>query len=225
MKYSDDSDEHRTANIKYAQERWRQLYALQIEWGTEGIKYLLFVNAGAAAAMLAFLGSVENARDMVWPKVMLGLFSIGVILVGALHAVRRQRVHKVFKNWRNAVNEYYTDQKTWREIIDADAIASNKFDWEGLIALLSFVCLIIGVIVGTFNLSTLTNGDKNGRQETIESVTQTQQETSRQKGQLDNKRLISSGEGNKSNAEQPAPSTRPKEEVTAAGQKATTNNN
>lgn len=78
MKYSDDSEEHRKANIGYANERWRQLYGLQNDWGTEGIKYLFLVNSGAAVAMLAFLGSVVEARKWWW-TILCSYFLLSVL--------------------------------------------------------------------------------------------------------------------------------------------------
>lgn len=32
MKYSDDTDEHRKANIDYVNQRWKQLYGLEMEF-------------------------------------------------------------------------------------------------------------------------------------------------------------------------------------------------
>lgn len=54
MKYSDDTAEHRKANIDYVNQRWKQLYGLEMDFSSEGIKYMLLVNAGAAVAVLAF---------------------------------------------------------------------------------------------------------------------------------------------------------------------------
>jgi hypothetical protein len=166
MKYSDDTEDHRKANIAYANERWRQLYGLQNEWGTEGIKYLFLVNSGATVAMLAFLGSVADARKLVWPIAMLGVFAFGVVLIGFLHALRHYRILQLFKKWRESVNEYFTDQRDWNEIIKADTARGEQFDWALVVAYASFFCFITGIIIGMFNFSTLTSGDSNGRQKT-----------------------------------------------------------
>jgi hypothetical protein len=72
------------------------------------------------------------------------------------------------------VNEYYTDQKDWSEVINADVARSARFDWALVVAYASFSCFIIGIIIGMFNFSTLTSGDSHGRQETS-STTSTAQ--------------------------------------------------
>ena len=171
MKYSDDSEDHRKANIGYASERWRQLYGLQNDWGTEGIKFIFLVNSGAAVALLAFLGSVANARDLRWPKVSLGFFVLGIVLIGLLHALRHYRISKLFKKWRESVNEYYTEQKDWGQIIGEDKKRSEQFDWALLMAYLAFACFITGIVIGMFNFSDLTSGEKNGGKETYITCT------------------------------------------------------
>ena len=104
------------------------------DWGAEGIKFLFLVNAGAAVALLAFIGSVANARDLSWPKVSLGFFALGIVLIGLLHVLRYFRISKLFKKWRESVNEYYTEQKDWDQIIDEDKQVSERFDWALLMA-------------------------------------------------------------------------------------------
>lgn len=166
MKFSDDSPEHREANIGYANERWRQLYNVQSDWATEGIKYLMLVNSGGAVAMLAFLGSVEKARDLAWPKVTLGFFAMGIVLIGFLHVLRHYRILQLFKKWRESVNEYFTDQKDWSQIIKEDEKRTSQFDWALQLAYISFACFISGIVVGIFNFSDLTSGENHGRKET-----------------------------------------------------------
>lgn len=209
MKYSDDTDEHREANKSYANERWRQLYGLQNDWGTEGIKYLLLVNSGAAVAMLAFLGSVADARKLWWPIAMLGSFASGIVLIGFLHALRHYRVLKLFKKWRESVNDYYTDQKGWGEIFDEDVARSSRFDWTFAMAYLSFACFIIGVIIGIFNFSTLTSGGSNGSKETNITCTQANCATPT----TEHDKGLGQRESNKSNAKLPTTGSDTKKEV------------
>jgi hypothetical protein len=124
--------------------------------------------------MLAFLGSVPEARKLGWPIAMLGFFALGVVLIGVLHSLRHYHILQLFRKWRESVNEYYTDQKDWSEVINADVARSARFDWALVVAYASFSCFIIGIIIGMFNFSTLTSGDSHGRQETS-STTSTAQ--------------------------------------------------
>jgi hypothetical protein len=167
VKYSNDTDEHRKANIDYVNQRWKQLYGLEMEFGSEGIKYLLLVNSGAAVAVLAFHGSVASVRDMAWPKVMLGFFVIGVILVGVLHIARHQNVQSLFGNWRSSVNEYFTDTRGWLDIVNEDTARAKRSYWIDYLTYASFACFMIGAGIGMFNFSTLTSGDNHVGKETI----------------------------------------------------------
>jgi hypothetical protein len=211
MKYSDESDERRAANIGYTNERWRQLYGVQNDWSTEGIKYLFLVNAGAAAAMLAFLGSVAESRSWGWPITMLVFFAIGIVLIGFMHALRHHHVSQIFKEWRKSVSEYQTDQKGWSEIISADVARSARFDWALLLAYASFACFIVGIIIGMVNFSTLTGGESNGRKktDTTTSTAQTISASSAASATGQGGQITAKGR----NAEQPTTSTASPKEV------------
>ena len=167
MKYSDDTDEHRKANIGYVNQRWKQLYGLEMEFSSEGIKYLLLVNSGAAVAVLAFHGSVAAVRDLLWPKVMLGFFVFGVILIGLLHIARYRGVTLLFRNWQSSVNEYFTDIRDWSDIVGDDAAKARKNYWVVYLAYASFICFVIGAAIGMFNFSTLTSGESHVGKEAI----------------------------------------------------------
>lgn len=167
MKYSEDTDEHRTANIDYVKERWKQLYGLEMEFSSEGIKYLLLVNSGAAVAVLAFHGAVSAVRDMTWPKVMLGFFVIGVILIGMLHIARYKRINALFRNWRSSVNGYFTDIRGWSDVVNDDVARAEKFAWSEYLAYASFACFIAGASIGMFNFSTLNSGENHVGKEAV----------------------------------------------------------
>ncbi len=160
MKYSEGSDENRKTNVNFIVERWKQLYELETERAAERIKYLLFVNAGATVAMLAFLGSVEAIRYMLWPKVMLGFFVLGVILVGLLHIYRENRVASLFEEWQKGTAEYYKETKDFSDLINEDTTRSGaprpKFT-SHLLGYLSFACFVIGTLIGMCNFYTLTS--------------------------------------------------------------------
>lgn len=167
MKYSEDTDEHRKANIDYVNKRWEQLYGLGMDFSSEGIKYLLLVNSGAAVAVLAFHGSVAAVRDMVWPKVMLGFFVMGVIFVGLLHIARYIGISSLFKNWRNSINGYFTDVRDWSDVINDDVDRSKKFDKVVYLAYASFACFVFGAVIGMFSFSNLTSGKNHVGKEAI----------------------------------------------------------
>lgn len=151
MKFSEETEDRRKANIDYINTRWEQLYGFQVEWAAEGIKYLLFVNAGAAAAVLAFLGSVEAVRDMFWAKLMLGFFVVGVVLVGFVHIIRYGSLIALFTEWRKGVNEYFKDTKDWNDLLNEDNTRAEKTNIALHVAYGSFGCFMIGVLIGLCN--------------------------------------------------------------------------
>lgn len=204
MKYSEDTDEHRKANIAYIDERWKQLCGLEVEWAAEGIKYLLLVNAGAAVAVLTFHGSVAAVRDMLWPKVMLGFFVSGVVLVGVVHICRHRRVAGLFKEWQKGVTDYFKDVKDWGDLINEDNARVQKTNLALQSAYLSFACFVIGVSIGMFNFTTLTSGENNGRKETSAA------QTISAAGPVDQGRQI---ENKERSAEPPITSTRSEKEM------------
>lgn len=212
MKYSADTEEHRKGNIEYINKRWEQLYTVQDDWGSEAIKYLLFVNSGAAAAILAFLGAIAKARDVVWPKASLAFFAVGIVLIGLLHAFRHYRVTQLFKKWRESANEYYTDQKEWDQVVAEDVERSRKLDWSLPMAYLSFACFIIGIVIAFYNFPDITKGEDNGRKETTISSSGTQ--TSGAKTTDDDK---GRGASNQGSPQQPAAPSFSKNEIKRHG--------
>ncbi|MEO8332047.1 MAG: hypothetical protein ABI479_06405 [Gallionella sp.] len=180
-----------------------------MEFGSEGIKYLLLVNSGAAVAVLAFHGSVAAVRDMVWPKVMLGFFVVGVILIGALHIARYRGVHSLFRDWQSSVNKYFIDVLDWLDIVNDDAAKARKLSWALYFAYASFACFVIGAGIGMFNFSTLTNGDNHVGKEAITTSATSASNTSTPAEQQDGR----GAEKPLSNAEHASTPTNTKEKV------------
>lgn len=213
MRYSDDTEEHRKANIDYVNQRWKQLYGLEMEFSSEGIKYLLLVNSGAAVAVLAFHGSVAAVRDMCWPKVMLGFFVVGVVLIGLLHIARYRGVNYLFKNWQCSVNEYFTDARDWSDIVNDDGAKAKKTYWVVYLAYASFICFVIGAVIGMFNFSTLTSGENHvGKEICTTATTKTNDTTTVTIDQQDIRRRAEEI----SDAKHAGPTTNTKEKVTSS---------
>jgi hypothetical protein len=158
MKYSEDTDAHRKANIDYVNQRWKQLHGLEVTFGSEGIRFLFLVNAGAALAVLAFHKSFAAGGEMLWPTVMLGLFVFGVIIIGLLYFARFLGADSVFRRWRNLVIGYFTDAINWSEIVNDDIANSQKLPWAVYLAYVSFACFVIGAAIGIIIFSTQSGG-------------------------------------------------------------------
>lgn len=214
MKYSDDTDEHRKANIDYVNQRWKQLYGLEMEFSSEGIKYLLLVNSGAAVAVLAFHGSVAAVRDMLWPKVMLGFFVFGVIIIGLLHIARYRGVNLLFRNWQSLVNEYFTDVMDWLDVVNDDAAKAKKNYWVVYLAYASFTCFVIGAAIGMFNFSTLTGGENHVGKEALTTPAVSTKTTNTDTSTI-TRQDTGRGQETFSNAKHASPTSNTKEKITS----------
>lgn len=155
MKLSEASEEQREGHLAYVDKRWAQLSDLELSWSADAIKYLMFVNSGATVAVLTFLGTIESVRPLLWPKVMLGLFVVGVVIIGIFHAVRYHRIERIYRNWREGVDQYYGDKLDWETMISKDENLSRRYPLAVTLAYLSFGCFIAGVIVGLCNFPSL----------------------------------------------------------------------
>jgi hypothetical protein len=156
MKLSDTPLEQREGHIAYINKRWSQLSDLELSWGGEPIKYLLLVNSGAAAAILTFLGTSQQVRALLWPKVMLAAFMLGVVFVGLYQAVRYHRIAHIYKCWRKGVSHYYSDNTGWREMISDDEGRSTAWlTFQISLAYIAFACFLLGVAVGLCNFMDL----------------------------------------------------------------------
>lgn len=148
-------EQERKVRLEYIHKRWTQLSELELTSGIEAVKYLLFVNSGAAAAVLTFLGNSAQVRALNWPKVMLASFMLGIVFVGLYQGVRYFRLAHIYKGWRNDVRKYYRDEN-WDDLLNKDERRTRAAVIPQIsLACLSFVCFVFGIGLAFFNLSTL----------------------------------------------------------------------
>lgn len=158
MKRSETPAESLAVRKAYIDLRWKQLSELSISWGDEAIKYLLFVNAGAMAGALSFIGAMPQIRQSQWPQTALSLFVLGVVLVGIYHAVRYHRTEWLFRGWRESVAAYSSDQLDWNDLLDGDAARSKKGNGPLLVlAYASLLCFMSGLLIAALNFHEITN--------------------------------------------------------------------
>jgi hypothetical protein len=154
-----NEDVHR-ARQEYISARWKQLSEITKEQSLDGLKYLFHINAGASAAVLAFIGTTGIVRTATWPWVMLLFFVCGIISIGLLHFLRFHYLAWLFKKFREDVQEYYASPKPWEEIIDGDRYRNGKHDWILGFAYVALGCFITGVIIGALNFKQLSQAEE-----------------------------------------------------------------
>lgn len=137
--------------IKRVESRWSQLNGMLVDVVQESIKYLFYVNAGGAVAIVAFIGNSENIRSLHWPWLVLSFFFLGLIFVGILNFARYHVVDSLLKHWQLDVDKFYDDRIDFVELQSRDDIRVSKTWWVPLIAYVSFTCFICGGIIGFLN--------------------------------------------------------------------------
>ncbi len=153
MKFSEDTDEHRKSNIDYVNQRWKQLHGLEVQFGSEGIRYLFLANAGATIAVLAFHGAFSTGGSVLWPKLMLAFFVTGMILTGVLYFARFLGADALFKHWQDLVIAYFNDANKWSDVVNEDIAKSRKISWVVYLAYASFACFVVGAVMGVLTFS------------------------------------------------------------------------
>jgi hypothetical protein len=128
------------------------LYELEKEWGERALKYLLMTNSGGAIATLSFLGASQVAVQMIWTKVALFLFILGIVLVGTTTAKQFHHMSKLFASWRSDVDSYYGDRITWEHLQQQDKKRAVPDFWDYLLPYGSFISFICGCIAGGLSL-------------------------------------------------------------------------
>ncbi len=140
------------ARNKYIEERWEQLYHVSTQAANEVLKYLFYVNAGGAGAVLGFMGSSATARDLVGAKIALISFGIGLVFVGVVRAIIIHRTNFFFKKWKEGVEKYYAVKVGFNKITDQDENRAESDFWEFLFGYLSAIAGLVGLASGCFAL-------------------------------------------------------------------------
>jgi hypothetical protein len=69
--------------------------------GSEARRFLFFVNAGGAVALLSFMGTQEAVRKAPIAWLALGLFFLGLVAVGALQALNWHQLSALQRGYAN----------------------------------------------------------------------------------------------------------------------------
>lgn len=117
-----------------------------------GRHYLFFTNAGAAVALMTFMGNSHSVRSSGAVWLSLGLFALGIIVTGIFN-IRDYCAHD------NEFREWFRDMdQLARGAIKSDVLYKNLSDriersrrhLEGL-AIAAFLCFVIGVVISIWH--------------------------------------------------------------------------
>jgi len=141
---------------RHNNERFQQLNgtlntAVQGTWG-----YLLAVNGGGAAGILAFIGARSDLAKMVWPYIVLSVFVAGLIFVGLAHAFMVHKLQALIDNWTKNMDLYWKDEIGWSTLDRIDDDLVNH--WAVVPWILGWGSLgffLVGVCIAAYNFGLL----------------------------------------------------------------------
>ncbi|MBN1787163.1 MAG: hypothetical protein JW806_02075 [Sedimentisphaerales bacterium] len=137
---------------KVISDRWSELHGFYTKHADEIMKYLFYVNAGGAGAVLGFMGSSETVRGLIAVRISLCCFAIGLICIGILRTFLTHMAKSFFDNWRNDVGNYYTTKISFTQLNENDSTRTESEKWPYFFGYLSGVSFIAGVIFGGISL-------------------------------------------------------------------------
>jgi len=132
---------------KHYDDRFHQLNGLLNTYSSAVWSYLLAVNGGAAAGMLAFIGARSDIAKLQWPYWVLGVFVVGVVLIGFAHAFMVHKAQALIDNWNLNMDRYWRSEITWshlhvldNRLVDDRAKVPWILGWTSLLLFFLGVC-------------------------------------------------------------------------------------
>lgn len=138
--------------IERINQRWGQLYQLEKEWGERCLSYLMVTNAGGAIATLSFLGASDRALGMGGVKFALGLFVLGIVLVGVCIARAYHHMSGLFHAWKRDTDHFFQGRITRQHLHDSDNARAQDSIWDFVLGYVAFGCFILGSLICGFSL-------------------------------------------------------------------------
>ena len=155
-KYSQLADSEWNERQTYIRNRWQQLAIATRESRKESAKFVAFVNAGGAVALLAFIGAIAqgNPKAAVLKSEVLqwslAAFVCGVIVSCLTLVIESIRISGLFAKWRKGVSEFYDDQIGFNTMLQNDLKQASETDIvERFLVGIALFCFLLGAGLGT----------------------------------------------------------------------------
>lgn len=163
-KLSDEFREHA--------ETLRSLYLAATE---RALHYLLFINSGAAIAMLTFMGQNKDVINDGQMWLALGAFVAGIVFLGCVHTLSYFNREIDFRCWIADIRRFWKgeiDHDQPEENLDARARKASVSFVPVVLGLLSWFAFMAGVVLAVHSMY--------ARAQAAESITYEQTHTTRQ---------------------------------------------
>ena len=154
MKYKKATKTFNAECSKYISDRANQIMQAIDYWADLGVKYLIYVNAGGAIVILAFMGASISVRSMVGPKLALLSFVFGLVTVGIIVAVDFYRMAHCQKSLKEDSDKYLSNEIDWEDLLENDSKRLRPSKWGFLLGWGAFMFFDLGVILGLISLFT-----------------------------------------------------------------------
>jgi hypothetical protein len=143
-----ESGEQGEVRRKYVVDRWQDL-ADNVSTRVDAmVAFLMLVNSGGAIAVLSFMGAMKTLHPVPGAPVMLGVFLVGIVFVGALRFLHYYRIVWLFRAWRRDATEFFEDRIGWDDLLTNDRHRSRRFWLADVIGILAFACFLAGIGLG-----------------------------------------------------------------------------
>jgi hypothetical protein len=152
MKYKKATKTFNAECSKYISDRSGQIVQAIDYWADLGIKYLIYLNAGGAIVILAFMGASSSVCGMVVPKLALLSFVFGLVIVGIIVAVGFYRMADFLKSLKEDNDKYLSNEIDWEDLVENDSKRLRPNKWGCLFGWGAFMFFDLGVILGLMSL-------------------------------------------------------------------------
>lgn len=144
---------------RHNDDRFQQLNELFNSYVMGSWTYLLAVNGGGAAGMLAFIGAKESIARMEWPYWVLMSFVFGLICVGMGHVVLVHKASAMLDNWNVSMQRYWKNEMPWSSILKRDDESVAKLAWlPWLLGWSSLIFFLAGIFFAAWNFKEVALG-------------------------------------------------------------------
>ena len=154
MKYEKATKTFNAECSKYISDRSSQIVQAIDYWADLGVKYLLYLNAGGAIVILAFVGASSSVRSMVGSKLALLSFVFGLITVWIIFVVGFYRMVHFQKSLKEDSDQYMSNEIDWEDLLENDSKRLRPSKWACLLGWGAFMFFDLGVILGLISLLT-----------------------------------------------------------------------
>ena len=154
MKYKKATKTFNEKCSKYISDRSSQIVQAIDYWADLGVKYLLYLNAGGAIVILAFMGASSSVRSMVGSKLALLSFVFGLVAVWIALVVGFYRMAHFQKSLKEDSDKYLSNEIDWEDLLENDSKRLRPSKWGFLLGWGAFMFFDLGVILGLISLFT-----------------------------------------------------------------------